>query len=66
MTAGAVDALRRQARDLAVRQLSDPRMRSVLWQSLGLSLLLQIALVALAVLPVFATLRETAPVRLNR
>jgi uncharacterized protein involved in cysteine biosynthesis len=37
-----------RAFELAVAQLGDPRLRSVLWQSLGLSLLLQIAIGALA------------------
>jgi len=34
--------------DLAIRQLSDPKLRGVLWQSLGLSLVLQIAIAVLA------------------
>jgi len=33
-----------RAFELAVRQLGDPRLRVVIWQSLGLSLLLQIAI----------------------
>jgi uncharacterized protein involved in cysteine biosynthesis len=33
-----------QAFELAVRQLGDPRLRSVIWQSLALSLVLQIAI----------------------
>jgi uncharacterized protein involved in cysteine biosynthesis len=33
-----------RAFELAVRQLGDPRLRVVLWQSLGLSLLLQVAI----------------------
>jgi uncharacterized protein involved in cysteine biosynthesis len=37
-----------RAFELAVLQLGDPRMRSVIWQSLGLSLLLQIGLGLLA------------------
>ncbi|MGE5149355.1 MAG: EI24 domain-containing protein [Rhodospirillaceae bacterium] len=37
-----------QAFELAVRQLGDPRLRSVIWQSLALSLVLQIAIGALA------------------
>jgi CysZ protein len=37
-----------RAFELAVLQLSDPRLRGVIWQSLGLSLLLQVALIALA------------------
>jgi CysZ protein len=37
-----------RAFELAVLQLGDPRLRSVMWQSLGLSLLLQIALGVLA------------------
>ena len=31
-----------RAFELAVRQLGDPRLRVVIWQSLGLSLLLQV------------------------
>ena len=37
-----------KAFELAFTQLTDPKMRSVLWQSLLLSLVLQIALIALA------------------
>ena len=37
-----------RAFELAVAQLGDPRLRAVIWQSLGLSLLLQIAIGALA------------------
>jgi CysZ protein len=37
-----------RAFELAIRQLSDPRLRGVLWQSLLLSLVLQIAIGALA------------------
>ncbi len=37
-----------RAFELAVRQLSDPRLRDVLWQSLLLSLALQIAIAVLA------------------
>lgn len=37
-----------RAFELAVLQLSDPRLRGVIWQSLGLSLLLQVVLIALA------------------
>jgi CysZ protein len=37
-----------RAFELAVRQLGDPRLRAVLWQSLALSLVLQIAIGALA------------------
>ncbi|UYN94744.1 MAG: EI24 domain-containing protein [Enhydrobacter sp.] len=37
-----------RAFELAVRQLGDPRLRSVLWQSLLLSLVLQAAIAALA------------------
>lgn len=37
-----------RAFELAVLQLSDPRLRSVIWQSLGLSLLLQLVLIGLA------------------
>lgn len=37
-----------QAFELAARQLGDPRLRSVIWQSLALSLVLQIAIGALA------------------
>ncbi len=37
-----------QAFELAVRQLGDPRLRAVIWQSLALSLVLQIAIGALA------------------
>jgi uncharacterized protein involved in cysteine biosynthesis len=37
-----------RAFELAVRQLGDPRLRAVIWQSLGLSLVLQVALGALA------------------
>ena len=37
-----------RAVDLAVRQLADPKLRSVLWPSLALSLLLQIAIAVLA------------------
>lgn len=37
-----------RAFELAVLQLSNPRLRGVIWQSLGLSLLLQIVLIALA------------------
>jgi len=37
-----------RAFELAVAQLGDPRLRAVIWQSLGLSLLLQIAIAALA------------------
>ncbi len=37
-----------RAFELAVRQLSDPRLRGVIWQSLLLSLVLQIAIGALA------------------
>jgi uncharacterized protein involved in cysteine biosynthesis len=36
-----------RAFDLALRQLSDPKLRTVLWQSLGLSLVLQIAIAVL-------------------
>jgi uncharacterized protein involved in cysteine biosynthesis len=37
-----------RAFELAVRQLGDPRLRAVIWQSLGLSLVLQIAIGVLA------------------
>jgi len=37
-----------RAFELAILQLSDPRLRGVIWQSLALSLLLQVALIALA------------------
>lgn len=37
-----------RAFELAVLQLSDPRLRGVVWQSLGLSLLLQLVLIGLA------------------
>ena len=37
-----------RAFELAVAQLGDPRLRAVIWQSLGLSLVLQIAIGALA------------------
>jgi uncharacterized protein involved in cysteine biosynthesis len=37
-----------RAFELALRQLGDPRLRTVLWQSLALSLVLQIAIGALA------------------
>jgi len=37
-----------RAFELAVLQLSDPRLRGVIWQSLALSLLLQLALIGLA------------------
>jgi uncharacterized protein involved in cysteine biosynthesis len=37
-----------RAFELAVRQLGDPRLRAVIWQSLALSLVLQIAIGALA------------------
>lgn len=37
-----------RAWELAVRQLGDPRLRAVIWQSLALSLVLQIAIGALA------------------
>jgi uncharacterized protein involved in cysteine biosynthesis len=37
-----------RAFELSVRQLSDPRLRGVIWQSLALSLLLQILLAAVA------------------
>jgi uncharacterized protein involved in cysteine biosynthesis len=48
-----------RAFELAVRQLSDPKMRSVLWQSLLLSLALQIIIGALAwwALDSFATFK---------
>jgi CysZ protein len=46
-----------RAFDLAVRQLGDPRLRGIIWQSLALSLVLQIAIgvVAWWVLQSFAT-----------
>ncbi|HZQ01652.1 MAG TPA: EI24 domain-containing protein [Reyranella sp.] len=37
-----------RAFELAVRQLSDPKLRGVIWQSLLLSLVLQVAIAALA------------------
>jgi CysZ protein len=37
-----------RAFELAIRQLGDPRLRAVLWQSLALSLFLQVAIGALA------------------
>lgn len=37
-----------RAWELAVRQLGDPRLRAVIWQSLALSLVLQVAIGALA------------------
>ena len=37
-----------RAFELAIRQLGDPRLRAVLWQSLALSLVLQVAIGALA------------------
>src|SRR5215470_17104607 len=37
-----------RAFELAIAQLSDPRLRGVIWQSLALSLLLQVAIAALA------------------
>ena len=37
-----------RAFELAVRQLGDPRLRAVIWQSLALSLVLQIAIGVLA------------------
>jgi uncharacterized protein involved in cysteine biosynthesis len=37
-----------RAFELAVRQLGDPRLRAVIWQSLGLSLVLQIAIAFVA------------------
>lgn len=48
-----------RAFELAVRQLSDPKLRGVIWQSLLLSLVLQIAIGALAwwALQSFATFR---------
>jgi uncharacterized protein involved in cysteine biosynthesis len=48
-----------RAFELAVRQLDDPRLRGVIWQSLLLSLLLQAAIVGLAwwALQSFATFR---------
>jgi CysZ protein len=33
-----------RAFDLAIRQLGDPRLRGIIWQSLALSLVLQIAI----------------------
>ena len=46
-----------RAFDLAIRQLGDPRLRGIIWQSLALSLVLQIAIgvVAWWVLQSFAT-----------
>ena len=37
-----------RAFDLAVRQLGDPKLRVIIWQSLALSLVLQIAIGVLA------------------
>ena len=37
-----------RAFELALRQLGDPRLRSVIWQSLALSLVLQVAIGVLA------------------
>ncbi len=37
-----------RAFELAVRQLSDPRLRSIIWQSLALSLVLQVGIGVLA------------------
>ncbi len=37
-----------RAFELAIRQLADPRLRTIVWQSLGLSLVLQIAIGVLA------------------